>query len=278
MRRPVLLLYAAATASLFSACLGQERQPAAVSNVATSSTSARSSDTDGSSRAASTTTAATTSSSSTTTSTTAPLVHYPSQPATPLPRGSIQVYSRIDTTDPVVFLTLDDGIVRDPRIIELLAQHDATATLFLNSGPLSLDPAYFRQFIDAGGTANSHTFQHPHLPELGQDDQRQQICGMAQQIEATYGSAGYFFRPPYGEFDDNTLIAARSCGLRALLLWRVSLNGGSFQTWGNRPIAAGDIVLGHFRDDLYDCLVTLFAELDRLGLRVARVEDYLPAA
>ena len=287
MRGQLFVISLVAAASLCTACLGQERALPGVADTgptppapgwpvaATTTTSSAS----GGARATGSTTTSTSSTTSSTTSVPPPrTVHYPTTPVTPLPRGSIQVFSRIDTADPVVFLTLDDGIVRDPRIIPLLAEHGATATLFLNSGPLNLDPEYFQQFIAAGGSVNSHTFQHPNLPQLDLTTQRQQICGMADQIEATYGSAGHFFRPPYGEFDDNTLIAARGCGLRAVLLWRVSLNNGGYQTWGGRPIAAGDIILGHFRDDLYENLVVLFAELDRLGLTVASLEDYLPAA
>ncbi|MDO8388914.1 MAG: polysaccharide deacetylase family protein [Actinomycetota bacterium] len=212
------------------------------------------------------------------TTTLAPAPSYPSAPVEVLSPQSLHVFSRIDTIDPVVFLTLDDGNVRDPRVVALLAERGATASLFLTAGPLSVDPAYFEQFIVAGGSVNSHTLCHPHLNDLSQEQQQAEICGMVSQIEAAYGSAGYFLRPPYGDYNDATVAAARSCGVRALILWRVTLNNGVIDTWGTSPIHAGDIILTHFRDDLYDNLVVLFAELDRLGLTVAPLEDYLPIA
>jgi len=214
----------------------------------------------------------------TTTSTSVPWQQFPLGPVPALPPRSIQSFSRVDTTDPVVFLTIDDGFVRDPRVPALLAEHGAPATLFLIAGSVTNDPEYFRRFVELGGTINSHTIRHAYLPGMSKEAQQDEICGMRQQIEATFGVAGHFFRPPRGEFDEATFAAARGCDLRAMVLWRVSVTDGVIDTWGTSPINPGDIILLHFLSTTYDSLVVLFAELDRLGLTVARLEDYLPAA
>lgn len=233
-----------------------------------------------------TTVAATTTlpASTTTTSTTSTTIvpqwqQFPIGPVTPYPVPSVgaPVVNRIETTDPVVFLTLDDGIVRDPRILPLLAQHGATATLFLNAGPMAQDPTYFFPFMWIGGTINSHTLNHPKLKGMSLEEQKYQICGDQDVIEYHYGSAGDLFRPPYGEYDNNTLRAAASCGIRAVVNWVDVLWEGHISTIGDKPIRPGDIFLGHFRVDLYDTLVYFFQRLDEQGLRVARLEDYLPA-
>lgn len=101
--------------------------------------------------------------------------------------------------------------------------------------------------------------------------------GAAQSIANSLGGVGPFFRPPYGEWNSDTVAAARSCRLRAVVLWSVSVNKGFIATHGG-PIKTGDIILMHFREELYTDLQAVFAELDRLGLSVARLEDYLPAA
>jgi peptidoglycan/xylan/chitin deacetylase (PgdA/CDA1 family) len=36
------------------------------------------------------------------------------------PGGLIPVLTRIDTTDPVVFITIDDGSDKDPRVLDVL--------------------------------------------------------------------------------------------------------------------------------------------------------------
>lgn len=280
-RRPLVIVRMVIAASLVVGC-GQPTRvtPAADTDEETVPCTTDGHTTSASSTVPASTTSSTSSTAAPTTSTTVapPQPSYPSGPVMVLPPHSVQVFSRIDTTDPVVFLTLDDGNVRDPRVVALLAERGVSASLFLTAGPLSVDPAYFSQFLAAGGSVNSHTLCHPKLTTLSLEQQRDEICGMVAKIEATYGSAGYFLRPPYGDHNDDTVTAARSCGVRALILWRVTLNNGVIDTWGNSPIHAGDIILAHFRDDLYDNLVVLFAELDRLGLTVAPLEAYLPIA
>lgn len=192
------------------------------------------------------------------------------------PTTGTPVLRRVDTTDPVVFITIDDGYSRDPRVPDLLAEHGATATLFPVSGVVRAEPEYFGRFLALGGTVNSHTIYHDHLPDLDPATQRREICGAAQSIANNLGEVGPFFRPPYGEWNSDTVRAARSCRLRAVVLWSVSVNKGLIATHGG-PVKAGDIILLHFREELYTDLQALFAELDRLGLSVARLEDYLPA-
>ena len=210
----------------------------------------------------------------TTTTTIADWRRFPIGPVDPRP--GTPVLRRIDTTDPVVFLTIDDGYTRDPRIADLLAEHGATATLFVVSGVARQDPDYFRAFVDLGGTVNSHTIHHDHLPTLDLATQQHEVCDATKSIERNVGTAGPYFRPPYGEWNSDTVQAARRCRLRAVVLWSVSVNHSVIVAPGG-SIRAGDILIFHFRDDLYTDLVTVFAELDRLGLSVARLEDYLPA-
>lgn len=279
MRRRRSWLSALAVASVITGCLGPERRDGAQTGGITLPTSTAAPTT--TLHATATTSAASTSTtpaSTTTTSTTLVWQQFPIGPVTPLRPRTIHSYSRINTTDPVVFITIDDGYVRDPRVPELLEQRQAPATLFLISGAIQQDPEYFRRFLALGGSINTHTRRHAYLPGMSPADQQDEICGATATIERIYGSAGYFFRPPRGESDENTPSAARACGARAMILWRVTVHEGVINTWGTRPIMPGDIILLHFLSTTYDSLLVLFAELDRLGLTVARLEDYLPAA
>jgi hypothetical protein len=167
----------------------------------------------------STTATTATTSSTSSTSTTLPWQRYPTNGVTPLRARTMHVYSRIETTDPVVFLTIDDGFFRDPRVPALLEERHAPATLFLISATAATDPAYFGRFLTMGGSINGHTAQHACLPGMALADQKWQICAAMSTITHTYGSVGLFFRPPRGESDDTTFTAARACGVRAVLFW-----------------------------------------------------------
>ncbi|MEI7622572.1 MAG: polysaccharide deacetylase family protein, partial [Actinomycetes bacterium] len=105
-----------------------------------------------------TTVAPTTAPSTTLPPTTTTTKAWPKTPVNPIPpAGAVPVISRVATSDPVVFLTIDDGNVRDPRIPELLAEFNVPATLFMNEGPFLADPNYFLQVAASGGSINSHT-------------------------------------------------------------------------------------------------------------------------
>ena len=190
--------------------------------------------------------------------------------------GAVSVISSVATTDPVVFLTIDDGTIRDPRIPELLAQFNVPATLFINEGPFLADPDYFVRVIASGGSINSHTRSHRLLTRLSSTAQRAEICGMRDIIGRHILAPGHLFRAPFGVHNAATQTAAGSCGINAVLSWRLTLNDGRIQYQQGNQLQPGDIVLTHFRNDLYDNLRALLWQTSLQGLTIAPIEDYLP--
>lgn len=249
---------------------------------ATSSGSATNVVTTTSIAASTTSSSTTTSTSSTTTTTTTTLLPWQYFPTgTPVHvgnnGGSAAWISKVDTTDPVIFLTIDDGYLRDPRVPQLLAERHIPATLFVVPSAVSKDPWYFAQFFWNGGTINSHTVHHPKLKGMSYDEQVAEICGGRSALAKRLGGAGNLFRPPYGELDKTSLAAAGSCGIEAAVTWRVVLSDGNLNTIGNKPLQPGDIVLAHFRPTLYDDLLLLIGAVEAAGLTFARLEDYVGA-
>lgn len=184
--------------------------------------------------------------------------------------------SRIDTADPVVFLTIDDGGVRDPRVAELLASARIPATLFVTEANYLADPAYFAAAASGGGSINSHTRTHRLLTKLNESAQRNEICGMRDVLARTIPNPGHLFRAPYGVSNAATQRAAASCGINAILFWHATINGGRLQYQQGDRLQPGDIVLAHFRPDLHEGLVAFIMEAGRLGLTIAPIENYLP--
>jgi peptidoglycan/xylan/chitin deacetylase (PgdA/CDA1 family) len=220
-----------------------------------------------------TTLATTTTPAPTTTTTKA----WPKAPVPAIPAaGAVPVISRIATADPVVFLTIDDGFIRDPRVPELLAQFKIPATLFVNQGPYLADPDYFARVTASGGSINSHTKSHQLLTKLSPSAQRAEICGMRDIIGRHVFVPGHFFRAPFGLSNTATQTAASSCGINAVLLWHATLNDGRVQYQQGNQLQPGDIILTHFRDDLYDNIRALIWQSAIQGLTIAPIEDYLP--
>ena len=228
--------------------------------------------------AAPSTTVMATTTSTTTTTTTSPPMGVPTYSVPPvLPAdGKAALIRKVDTTDRVVFLTIDDGIVKDQRAMDFIVENRWPVTLFLVSGELKENPEFFARVLEVGGTISSHTLSHPTLKGMSVDAQEREICGMVDVIRDQVGSAGHFVRPPYGSHDENTRRAAAACGLNAVVLWNSSLWEGNIDIMHRPGLEPGDIFLTHFRNDLYDNLLKLNYHLYVEGFRLGRLQDYLP--
>ena len=188
-----------------------------------------------------------------------------------------RVVNHIDTTDKVVFLTIDDGQVKDPAVMDFLVEHQWPATFFLVSGEFHEDPAYFGRILPIGGSISSHTLNHPALKGMDYEAQRKQICGMKSVIANQFGGfSGHLMRPPYGSWDGNTRLASASCGINAVVVWNSELWEGHVDLAHRPALQPGDIFLTHFRSDLLDNLIALEAAITEQGFTIGRLEDYLP--
>ena len=66
----------------------------------------------------------------------------------------------------------------------------------------------------------THGEVHAHLPLHSADEQKQEVLGPVRLLKTKYGHDATLFRPPYGEFNDDTVDVARALGLR-FILWDV---------------------------------------------------------
>jgi hypothetical protein len=81
----------------------------------------------------------------------------------PLPEepGVAPVITHVDTNDPVVFLTIDDGLTRQPEFLTEFDRLNMPASLFMINEPIESDPEYFRSM--PGTLIESHTQSHMNL-------------------------------------------------------------------------------------------------------------------
>jgi peptidoglycan/xylan/chitin deacetylase (PgdA/CDA1 family) len=191
-------------------------------------------------------------------------------PSTP---GLAPVVTRVPTTDPVVFLTIDDGHTRAPEVVETLAELGVPTSLFLNDRPIERGAAFFRSL--PGSVVEAHTQTHADLRGQPEARQRAEICGNAETAQRAFGRRPRLFRPPYGNYDEATRRAAAACGMAALVLWEETVNGSTMSFRGVQELRPGDIVLMHFRPGLASELRIVAERVEAAGLRIALLEDYL---
>ncbi len=187
-------------------------------------------------------------------------------------------YSRIPTTQPVAFITIDDGWTRLPIGPPLLAAAGVPVTLFLTVNAIEEDPDYFRELEAQGAVIEAHTLTHPEMRGMSYEGQREQSCGSADQLATWYGRRPTLFRPPYGDSDDVTLQAVHDCRMRAVVSWSETARDGKvFYQVGNR-IQPGDIILMHFRPTFAADFIAILTAIHAAGLTPALLEDYIPGA
>ncbi|WP_330297939.1 polysaccharide deacetylase family protein [Streptomyces sp. NBC_00503] len=184
--------------------------------------------------------------------------------------GLPPVVSHVPTDEKVVFITIDDGWVHDPGVAKTLVEQRIPASLFLLPGATSYDTSYFTDLVDQGRVGvENHTVNHPDLTTLDAAGKDAEVCGAEDQLTATFGRAPKLLRPPYGAVNDDVRLAAKACGVKALITWTYD-----FTTWSETPatpqLHSGDIVLLHFTP-------TLGADLQR-ALDAAKAAGLKPAA
>ncbi|WP_280911504.1 polysaccharide deacetylase family protein [Streptomyces sp. SAI-208] len=197
-------------------------------------------------------------------------------------KGLPPVFTTIPTDQKIVFLTVDDGAEKDPAFLRMTSELRIPYTAFLSDYLIKDDYGYFRKMRDRGVALDNHTLHHPYLPGLSYARQKREICGMQDVIEKQYGKRPALFRPPYGNYNEDTLRAARSCGIRYAPIWNeeVFADHWEYREW-DRRIRPGDIVLSHFRGradgkgTMTDMVRRFLDKVTAEGYAVARLEDYL---
>lgn len=192
------------------------------------------------------------------------------------------VFTTVPTEDRVVFLTMDDGAEKDPELLRMMDELDIPYSAFLTDQEVRGNYGYFGEAQRLGVTLNNHTLSHPYLPGLSYEEQRREICGQQDIIEERFGKRPVLFRPPYGNYNRDTLRVAKSCGIKAVPLWNAEAFPDRME-WreGDGKLRPGDIILTHFRGrnewgaDMTELVRAVMKTITDQGYAVARLEDYV---
>jgi peptidoglycan/xylan/chitin deacetylase (PgdA/CDA1 family) len=141
----------------------------------------------------------------------------PANPAPPVP--ALKLICRGLPSVPAVALTFDDGPHPDftPRILQILAENNVHATFFVVGKMVALHPELVRAEYQAGHTVGNHTYDHPDLARMSQDDVHHQWSEGSRVLREITGVAPRFCRPPGGEHNDMVVQVAADLGLTTVM-------------------------------------------------------------
>jgi len=155
-------------------------------------------------------------------------------------QGSTTVTWHVETSEPVVAFTFDDG--PGPKwtseVLDALEHYQVPATFFLVGQNVAAHGDLLRGRLDRHEVGN-HTWSHPDLATMDAPTVSKQLARAHDTIQAVTGREPKLFRPPYGHIGGSTLMVADKAGY-SLVLWSQKMNEDKYVQ--NPPGQAQDIV------------------------------------
>lgn len=181
-----------------------------------------------------------------------------------------------------IALTFDDGPgPYTGKLLDILRQHRTKVTFFLVGKQVEKFGKTARRMAREGHQIGNHTFTHPHLTSLLDDEIRDELTRTQEAIRRATGSEPDIMRPPYGDTDERVSAIAAELGM-AQILWN-----GSARDWELRNTAAiTKRVIGLAKRDrvvlMHDvwaetvkAMPTILTTLEKRGYHVVPVKSLL---
>jgi peptidoglycan/xylan/chitin deacetylase (PgdA/CDA1 family) len=195
------------------------------------------------------------------------------------------VFSHVPITDKVVFVTIDDGLEKEPGFIQMVRDLKVPITVELADLFIRSNYAYFDKLFETGYVSiQNHTVNHPlSMPALSAAQQLDEIAGQQEILRRHYGVTPYIFRPPGGNYDETTVAAVGQAGLSGVMMWKeaMEISDMQYQTAAHR-LQPGDIILCHFRgpaqlrgETMVRMMTRLFKHIQQQGFTVADITKYV---
>lgn len=125
---------------------------------------------------------------------------------------------------PEVALTFDDGPGEyTPQVLAILRHYGVRATFFFIGQNIAQFPTYLQQDLAGTNAFENHTFTHPHLTTLSFTSIYQELSATQSAVLKETGTRPTVFRPPYGEYNADVVMAASQLGL-TVVTWGADAN------------------------------------------------------
>ena len=133
---------------------------------------------------------------------------------------------RIETNEPVLYLTFDDGPhpTATPFVLDTLARFNVKASFFCIGANVVRYPDLYRRICEEGHQVGNHTHHHVNGWKTSTDRYLADIQEASQYISS------YLFRPPYGRITSSQAAALLKQGpeRQKIIMW--DLLSGDFDT------------------------------------------------
>lgn len=189
----------------------------------------------------------------------------------------------VDTTEKKLAISFDAcwGASFTPEILKILQDHDLKTTFFLTGFWVEKYPEMVQKIADEGHEIGNHTYSHPHLNTLGEEEIKEELEKVNKMIFELTAQKPDLFRPPFGEYNNKVVSTAEKAGYRPIQ-W--SIDSLDWQELGKEPMVErvtsllhpGAIVLFH-NNALYtvEALPEIIASIQEQGYQIIPISELL---
>ncbi len=166
------------------------------------------------------------------------------------------------------------------RILEILKAHEAQATFFIGGCWADDNVECLRSIYANGHEIGNHGYFHKSHDKLNLLQNQKEISSCNRFIELALGEQVKLFAPPSGAYNENTLTAVETLGMKTILWskdtidWR-DKNASLIYSRATENIKSGDFILMHPMKDTADALDDILKYYKTKGLKAVTVSENL---
>ena len=145
------------------------------------------------------------------------VVNYPAAVGTSATTRQLPIYC-VQRDQKLVSISFDAawGNEDTQQLIDILGKYNVKATFFLVGEWVDKYPESVKALHDAGHEIMNHSNTHAHYPQLSPEEVVADLNACNDKIEAITGVRPTLVRLPYGDYDDNSVLAVRSTGMEPI--------------------------------------------------------------
>lgn len=120
----------------------------------------------------------------------------------------------VNRTDKKVALTFDAAWGNEDTkvILDILKKHDIKVTFFMTGEWIEKFPDDVKAIADAGHDLGNHSENHKHMSQLSKKECIEELMKPHEKVKKLTGKEMKLFRPPYGDYNNTVIRAARDSG------------------------------------------------------------------
>ena len=102
------------------------------------------------------------------------------------------------------------------KILNTLKEHDVKVTFFMVGDWMRKYPDLVKRIANEGHDVANHSNKHPHVSQMSQAKIKEDLLAAHEEIKKLTGIDCYLYRPPYGEYNNVVIEAAKECGYHTI--------------------------------------------------------------